>query len=159
MARRVSQNSVRLVGDIALRSDLMALRNGPMRSILRKALLAGARVVRDEARKLVPVRYGYLRRSIVANVSRKSMVARVMVDPKAEYIGPDGKMNVPSAYAHLVEFGTRKSKGHPFMRPALDTARGDAMLAIASSARASFESAVTRRKRRGKTSTLTGRPH
>jgi HK97 gp10 family phage protein len=49
--------------------------------------------------------------------------------------GEDAKYHRPSKYAHLLEFGTKKSKARPFMRPALDESRGTVLKIIEHSAR------------------------
>lgn len=44
---------------------------------------------------------------------------------------PDAMISKPAAYAHLVEFGTKKIRPRPFMRPALAMGRNAAINAIA----------------------------
>ncbi len=84
-----------------------------------EALRAGARVVVEEAKRLVPVDTGALRDSIVAQVQRKGS------DEEREIlIG----FKVPhSRRAHLTEFGTAHSAAKPFMRPAMDAKASEAL--------------------------------
>lgn len=86
-----------------------------------QALRAGAKPILKEAKRLVPVRTGRLRRSIVARRGKAE------IDTRSIYIGvkPPGRR-----YAHLVEFGTRHSAAHPFLRPALDVRARDAFQAM-----------------------------
>jgi HK97 gp10 family phage protein len=94
------------------------------KKLLRKAVLTGGRIVRDEAKSLVPIRTGTLRKSIGAKVksypSRRVVVA--IVGPRRGFrkdIEGVGTVD-PVNYAHLVEFGSRRSQAKPFMRPAWD---------------------------------------
>jgi len=66
-----------------------------------------ARAVRDDAKRIVPVRTGRLRASIgISDPGRD----RVVVDATAPYAG-------------YVELGTRYMKAQPYLRPALYRAR------------------------------------
>lgn len=67
------------------------------KNIMRAALRAGAAEIRKEARELVPVEMGDLRRSI--RVSAKAKGGKVQASVKAG----DKK----AFYAHMVEFGTK----------------------------------------------------
>lgn len=98
----------------------------------RRALYTGATIFRDEARRLVPVESGALRKAIVAETRgsfaagvRKpyAYYARVSISRRAFVRGRGGKARrirkvagdqayergeiYPRNYAHLVEFGTR----------------------------------------------------
>ena len=85
-----------------------------------KALRDAAELVADEARRLVPVRSGALRRSITTTTPEKSMRPHT----KQVFVG----FKPPtSRRAHLTEFGTRHSSAKPFLRPALDSRAGDAI--------------------------------
>ncbi len=88
-----------------------------------KALRAGARPIVAEAKRLVPVRTGALRRAITTAVERrrKGQAERVIVI---------GFKKPHSRRAHLTEFGTRFTAAKPFMRPALDTKAGAALTAM-----------------------------
>lgn len=85
-----------------------------------KAVLAGAKPIVDEAKRLVPVRTGALQKSIKAQVERR----RKADDERVALIGFE---RPTSAIAHLVEFGTVHSAAHPFMRPAMDAKAGEAL--------------------------------
>lgn len=85
-----------------------------------KALRAAARPIVAEAKRLVPVRTGRLKRSIAVASERRrkgdnERVVLIGVKPPASRI------------AHLVEFGTAHSAARPFLRPALDGKAGEAL--------------------------------
>jgi HK97 gp10 family phage protein len=92
---------------------------------VKNAMAAGARVIRDEAKRLVPVGPGphHLRDDIV--VARKVKKTRTRKGSVVVGIRNEGRF-----YAHLVEFGTSHSAPHPFMRPALDNAQSAAIQKI-----------------------------
>lgn len=78
--------------------------------VIRQALRPAAQLVRDDARALVPVRTGRLRKSIWIGIGRRrrkwAASLRVAHRGKAK------------AISHLIEFGTRYSRAQPYMRPA-----------------------------------------
>jgi HK97 gp10 family phage protein len=89
-----------------------------------QALRAGAKLIVDEAKRLVPVgRTGNLRDSIIAQRQR-----RTGEDQRVILIGFDKDApGSPSSRAHLVEFGTAHSAAKPFMRPAMDSQAANAL--------------------------------
>jgi HK97 gp10 family phage protein len=116
------------------------------KNIMRSALRAGARVIANEAKAIVPVDDGDLKRSIRTGSSAKR--GKVIA-----YVRAGGKKG--SFYAHMVEFGTaahlivpknRKSlsiggqqvsaahhpgaQAKPFMRPAFDNKANEAIVAV-----------------------------
>ena len=84
--------------------------------VARNAMAAGARVIRDEAKKIVPVRTGALRRSIRSG-SKRERDGMVTATIRA---GRRGKKtdNTPF-YAHMVEYGTKPHSIAPKNRKAL----------------------------------------
>lgn len=76
----------------------------------KKQLRELANAVRDEARRLAPVKTGALRRSIKVVNSYDPVTKTVTYR-----IGWDKKI---AWYGGLVEFGTEKEKAHPHLRPA-----------------------------------------
>ena len=85
-----------------------------------RALRAAAKPIVAEAKRLVPVLTGALRRSITAQTSRKG----AKKDQRLILIGFRAPV---SRRAHFTEFGTSHSAAHPFMRPALDSKVPDAL--------------------------------
>ncbi|QQS08677.1 MAG: HK97 gp10 family phage protein [Phycisphaerales bacterium] len=117
------------VADVRRKMELLGVRLTT--NVIRRALLSGARVIRDEARIKAPKRTGALKKAIVAETDRKGstrdrLVAVVKIAPKSYTVSPKGRAKTvsskvqkargkrsvkgevyPRAYAHLVEFGTR----------------------------------------------------
>lgn len=86
-------------------------------SVVKNALRKGARLVRDEAKGLVPVDEGNVRDAIAVRTERKG-AAR---DEVAAYVVVKKYANgVPTYYARFLEFGTEKMSAKPFMRPAFE---------------------------------------
>lgn len=121
------------------------------KNVMRGALRAGAAPIRDEARKNAAKATGALAKGlkVSTNVQRGTVYAKLRTSGKHGYI------------AHFIEFGTSRhiiagrnggtlsipmdgggrirvrsiehpgSRAIPFMRPAIDTQAGDAVLAVA----------------------------
>jgi len=85
-------------------------------NVVRRAVRAGGAILVKEARSLVPVDSGTLKKSI----GQKPQRARkshffIQVGARA------GKKQKNDAwYAHLIEFGTKYQPARPFLRPAFD---------------------------------------
>jgi HK97 gp10 family phage protein len=80
-----------------------------------------ADLVADEARRLVPVKSGALKRSITTTNPERS---RLRSHANEVFIGFKPPI---SRRAHLTEFGTVHSAAKPFLRPALDGKAGQAI--------------------------------
>jgi len=77
-------------------------------------------VVADRARQNVPVQTGTLKDSI--------RVTRLKGDPKLNIRVYAGNRKKGGAfYAHMVEYGTVKMRARPYLRPALNAAKGQIM--------------------------------
>ena len=101
------------------------------RKVAKSAVRAGANVVAKEARRLVRVgKTGILRRSIRV-ISR----SRRQGDAVASVITRSGKKFQATKsdgwYAHFLEFGTIHNAARPFMRPAVDGKKAEAIQAMA----------------------------
>lgn len=88
---------------------------------LTEAALAGAEPIREDASAKAPRRTGNLASNIVAEVVERSR-GRVVVG-----IGP----NKDAWYGIFPELGTSRSPAHPYLRPAFDGRKGDAVDAAA----------------------------
>lgn len=132
-----------------------ALKDLPARveaNLLRGGLRAAARVIEDEARRLVPKKTGLLAESIRVSGRVDKREGKVVYR-----IIAGGNKKGQAFYAHIVEYGTRLhyikgplalggkmvsgvdhpgAKEHPFMRPALDTKTQPAIAAMADYIRA-----------------------
>ncbi|ARK91065.1 HK97-gp10 family putative phage morphogenesis protein [Burkholderia pseudomallei] len=123
-------SSVQIVGLNDLRVDFERLAKSQSRAALRKATLAGAAIIRDEARKRAPKKTGKLRRNIVSAALRQKdasglATAGVRVRTKGKADSPNNAF-----YWRFDEFGTQYMKAQPFMRPAFDASIADAEGAI-----------------------------
>lgn len=91
------------------------------KNVMVGAVRAGANVIRDEARRKVPIKTGTLKKSIVS-IQRKAQNGLITfsVTPSK------GKPN-DGWYAHFVEFGTSHSSAKPFLRPAFDQSNNESL--------------------------------
>ena len=111
-----------------LNSALKQLPDKLQEKALKNAMAAGARVIRNEARERVPVGQGprHLRDMIVVSKSLKRRGRRLNLRGYVVVgIKEEGRF-----YAHLVEFGSIHAAPHPFMRPAFDTKKEEALRII-----------------------------
>lgn len=117
--------------------------------VLVQALRAGGKPIVKEAKDLVPVRSGDLKKSIVVRKAtkkqRKGGAGLVAI----------GFTKPTSRRAHLIEYGTSTTRAQPFMRPALDHKGDEAIAAIGTQLGKSIEKAakklagpLTRKQRR-----------
>lgn len=101
-------------------------------------LAKGAEVVAEKARSLVPTgknrplyKNGKPWTAREAGTLRKSIrVVRLKGDPKLDvrvYAGARQSDRLTAYYAHMIEKGTSKMKARPFLRPALNAAKGEIM--------------------------------
>ena len=89
-------------------------------AVKKKALMAGAEIIRDEIKAQAPVDTGFMRDNIV--ISEKVGVDVVDVGPSKEVY-----------YAKMIEFGTKKGNKlspHPFVEPAFLSKRKEALAAM-----------------------------
>lgn len=162
-------STIALVGDKELQKTLLKLTDAAARQVMRPAVGAGLRPIREAARQnaapgaaLSPEASGLLRKSIfmTAKSKKDNVVGKVFVTRKIEGT-VDGKRHVPGNIAHLVEFGhlVKNVKGgpvvgvaaaHPFMRPAMDTKKGEAMKLVENKAREMLPKVVDKLRSKGK---------
>lgn len=81
----------------------------------------GAKIIEGRARDRVPVRHGWLREAI--HTDRGEGGYRVIAGDDRAF------------YGHLVEFGTTHSPPEPFLIPAFEESRDEAIGAVAASLR------------------------
>lgn len=95
---------------------------------LKNAMAAGMRVIRDEAKRLVPVGPGpthlkdmiVVSRTVQRGGKRRTLKGEVVLG-----IRDEGRY-----YAHLVELGASHMDPQPFMRPALDNKAKEALRVV-----------------------------
>ena len=91
--------------------------------VVRRAVYAGAAVMRDAAREKVPVDTGALRSAIVVRPKAKKggEVSASVGIARKKFVKGKRAGRSPRRYAHLVEFGNPNAAPQPFLRPAMDT--------------------------------------
>ena len=92
--------------------------------VARNATKAGAQVVAEEAKRLVPVDTGELGASITvisAGERESDTNPSLLVESRVGFFKPTSRR------AHLTEFGTAHSAAKPFLRPAMDSRGKDAL--------------------------------
>ena len=116
------------------------------RNGLRNAVYAGAKVVRDEAKSRAPKAAeaipnqpppGTLKRSVImkhipelSSLTRQTFFVTVRHGKKYRKQGKKGNLSQDAWYWRFVEFGTVKMSARPFLRPAFDMKKNDALTAI-----------------------------
>lgn len=138
-----------------------ALRGLPTRvarNSLRGAVYAGAKLIRDEARLKAPVASeaqakqeppGTLRRSVImkqipqlSNNERQTFFVTVRHGKKYRNQGKRGGLSQDAWYWRFVEFGTVKMAARPFLRPAFESKKHQALAAIKNRLSERIEQAV-----------------
>ncbi|MCA8213725.1 HK97 gp10 family phage protein [Burkholderia cepacia] len=123
-------SSVQIIGLADLQADFGKLARAQSTKALRRATVAGAKVIRDEARARAPKKTGKLRRNIVSAALRQKdapglATAGVRVRSKGKADSPNNAF-----YWRFVELGAQHMKPEPFMRPAFDASIAQAEGAI-----------------------------
>lgn len=168
--------SVQVRGLSDLDKALGQLSKATARNVLKRTLTKAAEPIRDEAKRLVPVRTGKLRDSIMiaarvknkvgnaeysaamrAGLGKEAARSALLAARKAGkgtgsfaevYVGPARGGGV-IRYAHIVEFGSNDTPMQPYMRPAWD-AQKDAALNLIKGELASQIMAAARRVAKSK---------
>jgi HK97 gp10 family phage protein len=145
---------------VALQREI-GVANVPATKWIMRGLHDGARVIRDEARRLVPVLRepdprrtpGAIRDGIVEHTSREEWgTVYVRVRSRGYIFGPNvtrGVRNNSSLkgnpnYWWFVEFGTSKMAAQPFMRPAFEGKKAAALREVLSSLQRGFDAIVAK---------------
>lgn len=156
MAEEIKIEGLKEIGE-----KLRMLSTKMNREIIRKAVRAGANVIKDEMKRRVPVDSGELRDNIISTAHPmkngegfEAVVGvryrrKVAAKSRGRFGRKSGKWNKdaslapstedPGVYARFVELGRPNQKGHthqaaqPFMRPAFDTKADEAARTIAAS--------------------------
>ena len=140
MAKR---ETVKVEGLAELGKALRELPGRVAKNGLRASVYAGAKVVRDEARAQAPKAAqslganqpppGTLKRSVImkhipelSSLTRQTFFVTVRHGKKYRKQGKKGNLSQDAWYWRFVEFGTRKMRARPFLRPALEAKRREA---------------------------------
>ena len=138
---------VKVEGLAELAKALRELPDRVAKNGLRVSVYAGAKVIRDEARLRAPKATeslgpnqpppGTLKRSVImkhipelSSLTRQTFFVTVRHGKKYRNQGKKGNLSQDAWYWRFVEFGTRKMRASPFLRPALEAKRRDAVQAM-----------------------------
>ena len=138
---------VKVEGLTELAKALRELPDRVAKNGLRVSVYAGAKVIRDEARLRAPKATeslgpnqpppGTLKRSVImkhipelSSLTRQTFFVTVRHGKKYRKQGKKGNLSQDAWYWRFVEFGTRKMRARPFLRPALEAKRRDAVQAM-----------------------------
>ncbi len=138
---------VKVEGLAELARALRELPDRVAKNDLRVSVYAGAKVIRDEARIRAPRAIasvgsdqpppGTLKRSVImkhipelSSLTRQTFFVTVRHGKKYRKQGKKGNLSQDAWYWRFVEFGTRKMRARPFLRPALEAKRRDAVQAM-----------------------------
>lgn len=138
---------VKVEGLAELARALRELPDRVAKNGLRVSVYAGAKVIRDEARIRAPKAIaslgpdqpppGTLKRSVImkhipelSSLTRQTFFVTVRHGKKYRKQGKKGNLSQDAWYWRFVEFGTRKMSARPFLRPALEAKRRDAVQAM-----------------------------
>ena len=139
--------SVQVQGLDQLAKALRELPQRVARNGMRAAVYAGAKVIRDEAKLQAPVATGNLgpnqpppgtlKRSVImkqipelSGAQKQTFFVTVRHGKKYRKQGKKGNLSQDAWYWRFVEFGTVKMSARPFLRPAFDMKKHEAVTAI-----------------------------
>jgi HK97 gp10 family phage protein len=100
------------------------------RQAKREATSKAATVILKEAKRNTPRRHGHLRKALKRKVStyKNGEMIIVTIGPDRNYVVSEGtRMIKPVKYAHLVEFGSMHNSPQPYIRPAFDSKKNEAL--------------------------------
>ena len=132
------ESEVRLEGFAELAAAMRELGQRAAKNALRRAVSSGAVLVRNEARANAPVDTGEMKKDIQVKrekdqrdgpLSAKYSVF-VRSGKKSRLAGSGRNVDKDSFYWKFIEYGTSKMAAQPFMRPAFEAKKEDAVQAI-----------------------------
>lgn len=130
-------DGLKLTGFKELADALRELGPRVARNSLRRAVSAGAAEIRNEARARAPVDTGEMRKDIMVKRERDTkgeMSAKYSVfvrsGKKSRLAGKGRNVQKDSYYWKFVEFGTSKMPAKPFLRPAYEAKKEEAVKII-----------------------------
>lgn len=117
------KTSMQMTGLRELGVAMKELDSRVQKRIARSATAAGARVIANEAKKLVPVDTGNLKKNIrTANLKPN----QPGLQETAVGVRVKGKKDDSAYYFRFLEFGTAHMAPRPFLRPAFETKKQEA---------------------------------
>ena len=121
--------SIRLLGDKHLQGVLKDLNSSAQKQIMKPSLRAAVIPIRKEAKRRAPRVTGGLRKAIKSGVNKAGTQAAVFVSRKKVF-ERKGRKYIPGNIAHIVEFGSKRSKAKPYMLPSLTAKRQEALTTL-----------------------------
>lgn len=137
--------TIKLEGAEAILRKLETLEPRVAKKHLKKALRVGAKIILAATKRKAPVLSGNLKRSLSVRNSKRRRGRHeggvtVLTDtkkvPELITFGKDGKR---AFYPAVIEYGSRHRRARPFMRPAFDAEKRNALDASMKSLRDSVE--------------------
>lgn len=127
---------MKLTGTKEIAKALGKLPKELQRSAESAVLREGAKPIAKAAKSRVPVASGLLKKSIGSRVRTIKGETSARIGPRTgmkQTVTRNGRQVIsdPNKYSHLVEFGTSKTAAQPFIRPAVDSAGGEVIEAMA----------------------------
>ena len=114
-----------------LRRALLELPKELHKGPLRASVSAGAKVVQKQAALLAPIDEGTLKKAIYRSRSREgSSSVQEMAIVGVRYGKRFRRRGLDAWYWRFIEFGTRKMRARPFMRPAFEQTKREQIEAI-----------------------------
>lgn len=127
----IKTGTISITGLAELEKRLLDFPDRLAKNILAGAIRAGAAVIRDEARSKAPKDTGEMARDILIKKARggNGLTFHVYVrsGKKSRLAGRKRNVSRDSFYWRFVEFGTSKMGAKPFMRPAFDAKKTEAV--------------------------------
>ena len=123
--------NIKIEGLKELERKLLGMAPKLAKNGLRSAVAAGSRVIMAEARKNVPVDTGTLRRAIyMKQIREQSSNSKQTYFVGVRRGKSEQKKNRDGYYFGFVEFGTARMAAQPFLRPAFEAKKTDAVEVI-----------------------------
>jgi HK97 gp10 family phage protein len=129
-------SSIKITGIRELRRTIDRLPDELKKRAEVPVLRAGAKPIHQAAKRKVPTGTGeapgLLKRALGITVKKVKGIWSSRVGARTGHAVrlADGTKKDPSKYIHLVELGTRHSRPQPFIRPAIDSAKGEVLQAM-----------------------------
>ena len=136
---------VLLEGHRELRKALGAFAAVTQRKIVRPAVSKALTPINKAAKRKCPVDTKALRKSIGKRVKANSRTGTVWGG-----VGPrKGWPDEPGRRIHFIEYGTKNAAAQPFLRPALDENREEALRILAAGIHAGIEKEAAKQRAKG----------
>jgi HK97 gp10 family phage protein len=133
----MANDMMNLTGFKELAAALRELGPRVAKNSLRRAVSAGSTVIKDDARARAPKDTGEMAKDILVKRERDTkgeMSAKysvfVLTGKKSRLKGKGRNVSRDSFYWRFVEFGTSKMAAQPFMRPAFESRKEEAVKVI-----------------------------